>query len=442
VGVALDAYARMKETNAMRLDIRERHSRTRERPRLFRITSWRWPAPIPLSHAQRALPWRAIVLQATGAWVATRLAYAVLTWYFPLITGAESPSIKPVNLFTLISQWTNWDGSIFIHIAQHGYWTPYTTVYFPLYPGAIRLVATLIGFHWTLAALIISNLSALLAFISIGALAAQIATAGSERQTAKTAVMLFAAYPLAFFLVAAYSDGLFAGLAALTLLFGLRRRWGWAALFGFLAVLSRPTAPALVLPLAWEAFQTYRERRAETTATLALRETAPALAAIAGPILGIGVFCAYLWLQFGDPLIFIRVESNWSHFSLAPVLSLPVAVVAFAHSPLASPLQMRVLLDLAPVLGAVVLTLVAARRAPVALTLYMLGLLYIVTSEPINFTDLFISGGRYMLAAVPLFVIFSERLSRSEWLRPMLYLCGLFLQAILAIYFLRHGWIV
>lgn len=426
----------------MRLDIRERQSRVQARVRSLRPASLRLPAPVGIAQAQRALPWRAIIGQAVSVWVATRIAYAILTWYFPLVTGTESPSIKSIDLFTLVDHWMNWDGSIFLHIAQRGYWTTYTSVYFPLYPGAIRLVAALIGFHWTIAALLVSNLGALLAFVGVAALAAQIAPVGKERAMAKTAVMLFAAYPLAFFLVGAYSDGLFAGLAALTLLFGLRRRWGWAALTGLLAMLCRPTAPALILPLAWEALQRYRERRAETTAMQALRETAPALSALAAPAIGLAAYCGYLWLRFGDPLVFIHAESTWAHFSLSPLFSLPVAVIAFLRSPLASPLQMRVLLDLGPVLAAVILTLVAARRAPIALTLYMLGLLYIVTSEPINFTDLFISGGRYMLAAVPLFVIYANRLSRSEWLRPMLYWGAVFLQAILATYFLRHGWIV
>ncbi len=404
------------------------------------------PAPIHLSHAQRALPWRALIFQAAGVWLATRLAYLTLTGFFPLVssgaTTANAISTTPVSVAALIRRWAQWDGGAFVSIAQHGYTTAQLTAYFPLYPGAIRLTALLIGPHWATAALLVSNLGALLAFIGVALLAAQVAPEGEGRQVARVAVLLFAAYPLAFFLFAAYSDGLFAGLIVFALLFSLRRRWGWAACFGLLAGLCRPTAPALLAPLLWEAFQAYREARGASTPRQALRAAAPALAAIAAPLIGIGTYGAYLWLRFGDPLTFVTAERSWAHFSLAPLLSIPVAILAFAHIPLGSPLQARVLLDLAPVLGGVILTLAAARRAPVAFTLYMLSLLVLLTSEPLNYLDLFVSGGRYMLAAVPLFIIVAGWLKRSEWILPALCWSGALLQAMLAIFFLAHGWIV
>jgi hypothetical protein len=254
--------------------------------------------------------------------------------------------------------------------------------------------------------------------------------------------MLFAVYPLAFFTAAAYTDGLFVGLAAFALLYSMRRRWLLAAAFALLAGWSRPVGPALILPLAWEAVQCYRAARAESTPAQALRTTAPALAAIGAPIISVLTFSAYLWQRFGDPLIIIHSERHWAHISMSPIVSIPLAIFAFAHIEMNSSLQWRVLLDLAPVVGALTITLVAARRAPLALTLYMLGLLYIVTSSPINYTDLFVSGGRYMIAAVPVVIALAGWLRRADWLLPALCICGASLQAILTIYFLGHGWIV
>ncbi|MDE3231136.1 MAG: hypothetical protein KGO05_14755, partial [Chloroflexota bacterium] len=158
--------------------------------------------------------------------------------------------------------------------------------------------------------------------------------------------------------------------------------------------------------------------------------------------IGMGLYACYLWLRFGSPFTFVLAESHWSHFFLLPFISIPIAVVSFVGVHPQTTLQMRVFLDLAPIVAAVVLTFVAIRRAPVAFTLYMLSLLFLVTSEPINFTDLFISGGRYMLAAIPLFVIFADRLTRSEWLLPILLWSGALLQALLAIFYLQHGWLV
>ncbi len=426
----------------MRLDAPESQKGAFVRSRFLRRPAFRLPDPTSLASAQRPMPWRSILAPAATLWFATRLAYLTLTCYYPLVSGGYLPSTATVSLPALVRRWTEWDGAWYIQIARMGYTSSTISAFFPLYPGLIRLTAFLIGPHWAAAALLASNLSALLAFFGVAALAAQIAPPGEEAARARIAVTLFAAYPLAFFLVAAYSDGLFAGLAALALVLGMRRRWGWAALCGLLVVLCRPVGVAIILPLAWEAFQRYRERRVIAPANQALRDVAPALAAIFTPVVGLGAYCAFLWLRFGDPLNFIRVESSWARFSLTPVISVPVAILEVAHLPLFSTTQARALLDLMPLLVALALTFVGARRAPIALTLYLLALLYIITSAPINYVDLFVSAGRYMLAAVPLFALAGGWLRRSEWILQSLCWCGTLLQAILAVYFLGHGWIV
>lgn len=426
-----------------------------------RLRGWRLPAPIPLAEAQRPLPWRWLWLQALSIWFASRAAFAVLTLYYPLVSYPKLLKIKTVPLASIIQRWTSWDGSIYIHTAQSGY-TPEFSVFFPLYPALIRTCAFIIGPHWATAALLVSNLGALLAYGGIAALAAQFAATANSRQIVRTTLILFAVYPLGFFTAAAYTDGIFVGLAAFALLFAVRRRWWWAAAFALLAGWTRPVGPALILPLAWEAFQCYRAARAEggeergvegrekagaeeggaKSARQALRATAPALAAICAPILSVITFSIYLWQRFGDPLIMIHSEQIWAHFHLSPLFSIPVAIFAFAHVANNSPLQFRVLLDLAPVIGALIITLVAARRAPLVLTLYMLGLLYIVTSEPIDYTDLFISSGRYMIAAIPVVLYLANWLRRADWLLPTLCICGVALQAVLTIFFLSQGWIV
>lgn len=407
-----------------------------------RLAAWRLPAPISLADAQRPLPWRWLWLQALSVWSATRLAFALLTLYYPLVTGGENPNDGAVALSSTIHRWMNWDGGAYIHLARSGYSPPENSVFFPLYPALIRACAFIIGPHWATAALLVSNLGALLAFGGVAALAAQVAAAGQERQIARTALILFAVYPLAFFTAAAYTDGLFVGLAAFALLCGLRRHWWWAAAFALLAGWSRPVGPALILPLAWEAVQCYRAARTAGTVRQALRETAPALAAVCAPVISVLTFSAYLWQRFGDPLIIIHSERHWAHISMSPIISIPLAIFAFAHLALNSPLAWRTLLDLAPVIGALIITLIAARRAPLALTLYMLGLLYIVTAAPINFTDLFVSGGRYMIAAIPVVIALAGWLRRADWLLPALCVCGVSLQAILTIFFLSHGWLV
>lgn len=164
-----------------------------------RAPALRLPAPLAQAVARRNLPWRAILAPALALWLATRIAYAALTWLYPLVTGPEFPSSAPLTLSRLPQAWVQWDGVWFIQIARAGYAAPVDSAYFPLYPAAIRVVSLVIGPHWATAALIASNLGALLAFAGVAALAAQMAPAGQEEARARLAALVFAAYPLAFF---------------------------------------------------------------------------------------------------------------------------------------------------------------------------------------------------------------------------------------------------
>lgn len=409
-------------------------------------SSARLPASPPLSEARRAVPWRALFAQATGLWLITRIAYLTLTYFFSVVTLA-SPDANviprtPMNAGALLLRWAQWDGGWYRSIAQMGYASHESTAFFPLYPMLIRGVAALIGPHWALAALLVSNVAALFAFGAIAALAAQVAKAGDELRLSRRALALFAAYPLAFFLAAAYSDGLFVALVACAMTLAMRRHWGWVTLVGLLAGLCRPTAPALVVALAWEALQHYRVVRKDAPPLQALRSTLPALGATLAPLAGIGLYSSYLWARFGNPLLFVSAATTWRHLSLFPALSVPVAILTFASLPFDSPLQARIALDLLPILGGIVITLVGARRSPLTFTLYLLAYLYLVTATPISFTDLFVSGGRYMLAAVPICIILATRLTRAPWVLSALRWCGVFLQALLALYFLSNGWMV
>ncbi len=403
---------------------------------------WRWAAATEsASFTVRPLPWRSVTIQAVAIWLATRIAFAALTYLYPLITGGGSPSTARISLPALARRWMQWDALHYLGIAQSGYISARETPFFPLYPATIRLIEAIIGPHWAAAALIASNGAALLAFVGVGCLAAQVASVGQEASAARLAVVLFAAYPLSLFLFAAYSDGVFAGCAAFTILFAMRLRWGWAALFGLLAALARPVAPALILPLAWEAFRWIRSQYRDVRIRR-VSAWAPVVGAVLAPLIGVSLYAAYLWRRFGDPLIFIKAAGNWAHFSLSPLISIPLAIFAFLHTPALTPYQTRVFLDLAPVLCGVVLTVVMARRAPLACTLYMVALLYLITSQPVRLTDVFTSGGRYMLSAVPLFALADGWLHRSQWIAPALCWSGIVAQTMLTVFFLSHGWLV
>ncbi|MGH2516544.1 MAG: mannosyltransferase family protein, partial [Ktedonobacterales bacterium] len=194
--------------------------------------------------------WRRITLQAAGLWLVTRLTLVLFTCFAatmaPYRAQANRLSFDPHDLALL---WERWDAQWYLGVAQHGYTSAQSAAFFPLYPLLIRVVETIIGPHWLAAALLASNLGALGAFVGLGLLAAR--ESGTGRAAPET-IRVFAAYPLAFFLAAPYTEGVFLALAVFGLLAMRQGRWRWATLCAALAMLTRPTGIILLPPLLFE----------------------------------------------------------------------------------------------------------------------------------------------------------------------------------------------
>jgi hypothetical protein len=161
----------------------------------------------------------------------------------------------------------------------------------------------------------------------------------------------------------------------------------------------------------------------------------------------------FLLGKFGDPLLFLHAESQfWHHSGILDLIyhnTPPARQSAPVSTPPASPgaiwgyNQARSLIDLAPVIIFAALTIIGARRLPVAYTLYMIGLLTLIVISPRpHRLGLFVSAGRYLIAAVPIFILLGSWARRHSWFDMLMVSCGFLLQAVLAAYFLAGGWIV
>lgn len=391
------------------------------------------------------LPKRSIVVQATLVWLATRIAYGIFTYYAMLFSsGSRTLTLQPAPPHVLLAAWLRWDAHWYLRIAQSGYARPQTAAFFPLYPILIHGLTLAVGTqHALAAAMVLANLGTLGAFIGIALLAAQ----ELGVRAAVPTVRLVLAYPFAFFLFAPYTEGMFIAFVAGALYCARRGSWRWAALWAFLAALTRPTGLALLLPLVWEYGRQHawwrslrahaRSWRALVTPR-ALGDTALALGAVPAAV---SLYALYCWRQFGDPLMFLQAEQHfWGHTSMPPWQAYGLALANFVGTPAWTEKQAILLLTLAPVTALGVLTLVAIRHTPVAFTLYSLGILYLCLASPIIGTpDILSSDGRYVLTAVPLFVLLAKWSERHAWLETLLVAGGLLVQGILALVYLRNG---
>ncbi|TAN32085.1 hypothetical protein EPN29_10195 [bacterium] len=387
--------------------------------------------------APARLPWRRIWLWSLAAFTVTRAGFLLLT----VVAGAVHGSHVPGSLLEL---WDQWDTHWYQLISRQAYFSPKATVFFPLYPALLGALAGALGHAggpvWPApdpvrlgAAMLVANLGGLAAIAGVVALGA----AEEDEALGRRAARLFLAYPFAFYLAAAYTEGPFIAFAVWSLLLARRGRWAPAAGLAFLAALTRVTAVILVLPLIWDLGR-QRGWWQRQTALARLGEISRLLAMAAAVPAAIGLYMAYLATRFHDPLLFVREQSIGWHRQAALIFSVPFQAAArIVRLPLASEGRWVQTAELLAVLLVAVLLVSAARRQPLAFTLYTAGLLYLALAAPIVSGSYYLqSAGRFMCAAVPAFLALGRLLQRHRVLETVVLGAGFGLQAVFLAAFL------
>lgn len=399
---------------------------------------------------------RRIVVEATVVWFITRLLLVALTFLVAPAIAVMPGTHDPVPALVaraatdpLPGPWFRFDAIWYVVIGAHGYesWVgpKGLTSFFPLYPLQIHLLSLIMGLdHAALAAMALSNLATLCAFVGLGLLALQ---EGDPQRTARNLIKIVAAYPLAYFLFAPYTEGFFLACIVFCFLFARRGWWWWAALCAFLAGLTRPTGVLLALPLAWEFGRQQGWRWPERwrrgwrlSRPVTVLKGAVVIGAIPAAVGSYLLFCA---LRFGDPLLFSKSQALYhSHATWLAWQTLKEVVYRFLHPSSIPYERLLLIVDGGALLLFLALTLVGVRRLPFIYTLYMLGTLILLLSIPVPVrAEVVPSSGRYMLMAVPAFLLFARWSERRPWLGTLLIGGGFLLQGVFALMFLNGYWL-
>jgi hypothetical protein len=198
--------------------------------------------------------------------------------------------------------WARWDSVWFLRIAEHGYDSASgaAAAFYPLYPGTVSVVGWALFGHYVLAGILVSLAAAFAAFMLLYRVAEERLGADGARR----AVLYLAVFPFAFFLQAVYSESLYLLLTLAAFVLAERRRFLPAGAVTGLALLTRPTAAALLPALALLA---WRER-----------DRVRALAFLAVAPLVFAAYPLYLWRAEGDAWAFLHAQRLWNrHLSPA-----------------------------------------------------------------------------------------------------------------------------
>lgn len=395
------------------------------------------------------MQWRAAAAQAFGVWAATRVGLVLFT----LLQGALTAGTKRLSLGTLASAWVQWDAKWYLEIARDFYTRSTVegpvfcpcdptaaTRFFPLYPLLVRVLGTVLGGHLLLAGIVVSNLCLLAALVGVALLVRHEFPGSSPVNS----LVLVVAYPLGFVLATTYSEALFLALATFCLLFTRRGQWRVAAGLAFLAALTRPSAIVLVPVLAWEFARQVAQsggwaRRRPLLRPRTLFDGALVLLAVPA---GYAVFMAFLGARFGSPLVGARAHELFNNQHLTPFWQTVIAMVSGIDRVSPEWQAMRAV-DLGAAIAVLVISITWIARAPVAFSLYSIGLVVLHLSLPnLGFFggDILASDARYMTAAVPVFVLLGARLDTRAW-ATLLVSAGFLLQAALLVRYFAGGYV-
>jgi Gpi18-like mannosyltransferase len=220
-----------------------------------------------------------------------------LLWY-DAKTGRGNPSGETYDaslpmtapLAQLMVPWRRYDTAWYIHIAMVGYRADTSIVFPPLYPVLIHYVAPLVGGNYVLASVLISNIACLIAFILLYKL---IYREFQDDGLATRTLILFAAFPTAYYLMAGYTETVFLAFTLGAFTAAYHKQWLPAGALAFLASTTRLQGIVLCLPLAWIAYIQLRES--------GIRAVLSRIPAVIGGALGTASVYAYIYLNhLGD----------------------------------------------------------------------------------------------------------------------------------------------
>ncbi|HET6870716.1 MAG TPA: mannosyltransferase family protein [Solirubrobacteraceae bacterium] len=309
-----------------------------------------------------------------------------------------------------------WDSIHYLGIAEHGYTSASSVVFFPFYPMLVRLFGFLLGSD-PLAGVLISLVSVAVALMLLHRLTAL----ELGPRAADAAVLLLAFAPLSFFFSAVYTESLFLALSVGSIYAARQGRWKLACGLGCLASATRVTGVGLFGPLT---IMYLRERR-DLDRRFAWLLTVPA---------GLVAFLGYVALKgygFLSPFAG-QTGADHGHQMTGPLQTLVSAVqaaAAGAHSILSQPVYQPSLggplsdgaesIMLLGVLGLAVAVLVlVVRRLPIEYGAYALATLLVciwspVAGQPLKSLD------RYVLTIFPLWMAAGAWVSERRLVRPL-----------------------
>jgi len=327
------------------------------------------------------------VRSVTTVFIATRLPLMIIAPLAAIVIGQRQGTHWTSAHGIALDVWGRWDAQHYIQIGTQGYHGT-DIAFFPLYPFLIHILGDWLGDH-LVAGLLISNLAFLIALAYLYAL---VKLEYGEESTAFHAIFYIAIFPTAIFFSAVYTESLFLALTVASVYYARHGNFITSGVCGALASLTRVEGVLLMLPLAYEVWRAWRERRGTTWWR--------GLIGLCVVPVGLFVYMGYLYALVGDPMAFSKIQSHWNRHLAAPWLAFYNTFKEIGRHPLASSVTVNHFIELTFTLIFVALLVVAFRRLRPSYALYFAVSLLVPMS-----TASLMSMPRFVLVVFPAFIL-------------------------------------
>jgi hypothetical protein len=313
-----------------------------------------------------------------------------------------------------------WDSSYYVFTAQHGYEALGQTAFFPFYPMVMRVVAT-VTYSEVVAGVLVSLASFAIALVLLH----RLADLDFGRDVARRTVWLIALFPAAVFFSAVYTEALFLVLSVGAVYAARRGSWAWAGVLGGLAALTRNTG--VLIGVAVLLLYLYGPRADQPSTTLkGVRPRYPLRADAVWMLLipaGLAAFAIYTWIVYDTPFASYDAQAIFHREFLGPFSALWYGGrdVGIAIGDLLGistgdgvGASLRTLALAGTVVGALIATVGAIRRLPIAYGAYALAALVPPLSTPWPDHPLW-STPRFIAVLFPCFLWLALVLRNRRW---------------------------
>lgn len=216
-------------------------------------------------------------------------------------TWINPEEFHQVRGLSLIDLRIHWDSFWYLKIASGGYdYNPgkmSSIAFFPLYPWLIHLVSKLPLISPALAGWTISTVVLGVGLVFLYKLVKRFHPDVEPLEP----VIFLLIFPTSFFLNSVYTESLFLSLSIIFFYYLFKKQFFRAALFLSLASLSRLNGLFLFVPFIYEYFKTYGIKR-----LININFFSFFIASF-----GISAFILYQYLQFGEPVAFLKSQMEW-----------------------------------------------------------------------------------------------------------------------------------